>query len=558
MNLTQSQSCRKQSITAFALIAVIMWTSACETARNTNTGLSEHRDAANTANTASMNGNMNSNMMATGAVAQRSSMSANTSEYAPEQNAGGENYERVAENSFLETKRAPLSTFSIDVDTASYSNMRRFIGEGTKPPADAVRIEEFINYFSYDYPQPVGDAPFSVTTETAACPWNPRHRLVHIGLQGRRIQNENLPPANLVFLVDVSGSMQDAAKLPLVQRALKILVEQMTARDRISIVVYAGASGLALPSTSGERKRDIINAIDNLEAGGSTNGGAGIELAYRIASQNFIQGGTNRVILATDGDFNVGVTSENELVRLIEEKRKGGVFLSVLGFGTGNLNDATMEKLADKGNGNYAYVDSFEEARKVFGQEIGGTLVAIAKDVKIQVEFNPSAAAAYRLIGYENRLLADRDFNDDTKDAGEIGAGKTVTALYEVVPLGERVDGTDTTPLKYTQNTGSGGQRGGGELMTVQLRYKEPQGEQSKLLSIAVADRNLATEAASENFRFAASVAAFGMLLKHSRHKGAANYNNVRLLAQNSTGADLHGQRAEFVRLVGEASQLKR
>lgn len=558
MNLTQSQSCRKQSITAFALIAVIMWTSACETARNTNTGLSEHRDAANTANTASMNGNMNSNMMATGAVAQRSSMSANTSEYAPEQNAGGENYERVAENSFLETKRAPLSTFSIDVDTASYSNMRRFIGEGTKPPADAVRIEEFINYFSYDYPQPVGDAPFSVTTETAACPWNPRHRLVHIGLQGRRIQNENLPPANLVFLVDVSGSMQDAAKLPLVQRALKILVEQMTARDRISIVVYAGASGLALPSTSGERKRDIINAIDNLEAGGSTNGGAGIELAYRIASQNFIQGGTNRVILATDGDFNVGVTSENELVRLIEEKRKGGVFLSVLGFGTGNLNDATMEKLADKGNGNYAYVDSFEEARKVFGQEIGGTLVAIAKDVKIQVEFNPSAAAAYRLIGYENRLLADRDFNDDTKDAGEIGAGKTVTALYEVVPLGERVDGTDTTPLKYTQNTGSGGQRGGGELMTVQLRYKEPQGEQSKLLSIAVADRNLATEAASENFRFAASVAAFGMLLKDSRHKGAANYNNVRLLAQNSTGADLHGQRAEFVRLVGEASQLKR
>ncbi|MCP9494047.1 MAG: VWA domain-containing protein [Pyrinomonadaceae bacterium MAG19_C2-C3] len=551
MNHTQPQSRRKQSIIAFALIAVIVLTGACDTARNNNTTTASQ----NAANMMSMNGNMNSNMNAM-TVGRLETFYEHQSGYEPEQNVRGENYERVAENPFLEAARTPLSTFSIDVDTASYSNTRRFIGEGTKPPPDAVRIEEFINYFTYDYPQPVGDAPFSVTTETAQCPWNPRHRLVHIGLQGRRIQNENLPPANLVFLLDVSGSMQDAAKLPLVQRALKILVEQMTARDRISIVVYAGASGLALPSTSGERKRDIINAIDNLEAGGSTNGGEGIELAYRIASQNFIQGGTNRVILATDGDFNVGVTSENELVRLIEEKRKGGVFLSVLGFGTGNLNDATMEKLADKGNGNYAYIDSFEEARKVFGQEIGGTLVAIAKDVKIQVEFNPSAAAAYRLIGYENRLLADRDFNDDTKDAGEIGAGKTVTALYEVVPYGERVDGTDTTPLKYQPNTGSGAMRGGGELMTVQLRYKEPEGEQSKLLSIGVADTNQATDTASENFRFAAAVAAFGMLLKDSRHKGAANLNNVRLLAQNSIGADLHGQRAEFVRLVGEASRL--
>lgn len=559
MNHTQPHTCRKQSISLFALIAVIVLTGACNTASNNTT--SNHTDqiaSSNAANTAMMNGNMNANMMtAAETAAPMSSMNTYMGGYEPEQQANGENYARVAENSFLETARTPLSTFSIDVDTASYSNMRRFIGEGTKPPADAVRIEEFINYFSYDYPQPAGSAPFSVTTETAACPWNPRHRLVHIGLQGRRISNENLPPANLVFLLDVSGSMQDAAKLPLVKRAMKILVEQLTARDRISIVVYAGATGLALPSTSGERKRDIITAIDNLEAGGSTNGGAGIELAYRIATQNFIQGGTNRVILATDGDFNVGVTSENELVRLIEEKRRGGVFLSVLGFGTGNLNDATMEKLADKGNGNYAYIDSFEEARKVFGQEIGGTLVTIAKDVKIQVEFNPATAAAYRLIGYENRLLADRDFNDDTKDAGEIGAGKTVTALYEVVPFGEPVDGTDTTPLKYQPQNGRRGS-GGGELMTVQLRYKEPEGEQSKLLSIAVADANQAADAASENFRFAASVAAFGMLLKDSRHKGAANFNNVRTLAQNSTGADLHGQRAEFVRLVGEASRLDR
>jgi len=467
-----------------------------------------------------------------------------------------EAYSHIDENPFLEAARAPLSTFSIDVDTASYSNTRRFLKDGQLPPKDAVRIEELVNYFSYDYPQPVGDAPFSVTAEISEAPWNTSHRLVHIGLQGKRIPTANMPPANLVFLIDVSGSMNEPNKLPLVQSSMKVLTEQLTSRDRVAMVVYAGSSGLVLPSTSGERKGEILAAIDRLEAGGSTNGGDGIQLAYKIAQENFIKGGVNRVILATDGDFNVGVTSEGDLVRLIEEKRQSGVFLSVLGFGTGNVKDSTMEKLADKGNGNYAYIDSNAEARKVLGEQIGGTLFTIAKDVKIQVEFNPKQVAAYRLIGYENRLLRDQDFNDDTKDAGEIGAGHTVTALYEVVPYGQKFENAGVDPLKYQQPVKPSEMANSNELMTVKLRYKEPTQDQSKLVSVSLADSKAKLDTASENFKFSSAVAAFGMLLRDSKYKADASYNKVLELARASTGADPQGYRSEFIQLVETARML--
>ena len=474
----------------------------------------------------------------------------------PEVPGAGERYAQIDENPFLEAARAPLSTFSIDVDTASYSNTRRFLSDGQLPPRDAVRIEELVNYFSYDYPQPAGGEPFSVKAEVADCPWNTQHRLVQIGLQGKKISTEEMPPANLVFLVDVSGSMNAPHKLPLVKSGLRTLAEQLSARDRVAVVVYAGSSGLALPSTSGDRKNDIINAIERLEAGGSTNGGAGIQLAYRVAEDNFIRGGTNRVILATDGDFNVGVTGDEELVRIIEDERQKGVALSVLGFGTGNLNDSMMEKLADKGNGNYAYIDSESEARKALGEQAAGTLLTIAKDVKIQVEFNPRLVAGYRLIGYENRMLAAKDFNDDRKDAGEIGAGHTVTALYEIVPAGQKIENPGVDELKYarpaeeTQGTGSG------ELMTVKLRYKEPGGDASKPLNVGVPDSRASYANASADFKFAAAVAEFGMLLRGSRYKGQASYNSAAELARVSIGADLQGRRAEFVKLVESARSL--
>ncbi|HEY0080574.1 MAG TPA: VWA domain-containing protein [Pyrinomonadaceae bacterium] len=475
-----------------------------------------------------------------------------------EEQSDTEAYSRIEENPFFEVARAPLSTFSIDVDTASYSNMRRFIREGRLPPKDAVRIEELINYFPYEYPQPAGSAPFSVTAEVAECPWNNAHRLVHIGLQGKRIELQNVPPANLVFLLDVSGSMNDPNKLPLLKSALAMLVEQLRPNDRVAIVVYAGSSGLVLPSTPGSRSTEILAALDNLQAGGSTNGGEGIRLAYRVAQENFIQGGTNRVILATDGDFNVGTTSEGELVGLIEEKRQSGVFLSVLGFGTGNLKDSTMEKLADKGNGHYAYIDSMAEARKVLGGELGGSIATIAKDVKIQVEFNPKQVAGYRLIGYENRLLHDRDFNDDTKDAGEIGAGHSVTALYEIVPAGQKVEGTNIDALKYQQQEplSPSNAADSREMMTVKLRYKEPSADESKLLSVGVADGGGALQNASDNFKFSSAVAGFGMLLRDSKHKGSASYERVLQLARASTGTDLHGYRSEFVQLVESAKRL--
>ncbi|MBC7796751.1 MAG: VWA domain-containing protein [Pyrinomonadaceae bacterium] len=473
--------------------------------------------------------------------------------FAPEEEKSkGERYAEIDENPFLESSRAPLSTFSIDVDTASYSNVRRFINDGQTPPRDAVRIEELINYFEYDYPQPVGDVPFSVTNEIAACPWNSKHKIVSIGLQGKKISLDNVPPSNLVFLLDVSGSMNAPDKLPLLKASLKTLINQLSAKDRIAIVTYAGNSGLALPSTTADRKADIINALDNLNAGGSTNGGQGIQLAYKVAQDNFIADGNNRVILATDGDFNLGLTSDNELVSLIENKRKSNVFLSVIGFGTGNTNDSMMEKLADKGNGNYAYIDTIDEARKALGSQVAGTLYTIAKDVKIQVEFNPAKVNGYRLIGYENRILAAKDFNDDKKDAGEIGAGISVTALYEIVPKGETIDNKGVDDLKYSQPK-SMGDANSRELLTVKLRYKEPKESESKLLSIGLTDTNKSFESASDNLRFASSVAEFGLLLRDSRYKGTASFNQVAQIANSSKGSDLKGYRADFVELVGKA-----
>jgi Ca-activated chloride channel family protein len=525
--------------------ALALLASSCAVKDNSNVGsVAPQPDIA----TRTQSANSNANSGSTGLYTMRDGEG--------EDGRAGERYAEIDENPFLEASRAPLSTFSIDVDTASYSNTRRFLTEGQLPPRDAVRIEELVNYFSYDYPQPEGSAPFSVKAEVAECPWNTQHRLVQIGLQGKKVSTENMPPANLVFLVDVSGSMGEPRKLPLVKSGLRTLVEQLSARDRVAVVTYAGASGLALPSTPGDRKDEIFNAVNRMESGGSTNGGAGIKLAYQVAEQNFIRGGTNRVILATDGDFNVGVTGDEELVSLIEEKREKGVSLSVLGFGTGNLNDSMMEKLADKGNGNYAYIDSESEARKALGEQAAGTLLTIAKDVKIQVEFNPRLVAGYRLIGYENRLLAAKDFNDDRKDAGEIGAGHTVTALYEIVPAGQKLENPGVDELKYAQPTDAPQGTGAGELMTVKLRYKEPDGVESKPLNVGVLDSRAAYANASADFKFAASVAEFGMLLRGSRYKGQASYDAAAQLARASLGADLQGHRSEFVRLVESARTL--
>ena len=444
-----------------------------------------------------------------------------------------ETYSPIDENAFHNASKEPLSTFSADVDTASYSNVRRFLTAGERPPREAVRIEELVNYFPYDYPAPVGDLPFSLTAEVGPCAWNAAHRMLMIGLRGRPIADAALPPRNLTFLIDVSGSMDEPNKLPLVKAALSLLVEQLDENDRIAIVVYAGNAGLVLPSTHGHKKDLIRGALASLEAGGSTNGGEGIQLAYRIAQQNFIPGGINRVILATDGDFNVGTTSEAELTQLIEAKRKSGVFLTVLGFGMGNLKDATMEKLADHGNGNYAYIDTLAEARKVLVQQAGATLVTIAKDVKLQVEFNPLLVSSYRLVGYEKRRLRNEDFNDDRKDAGEIGAGHTVTALYEISPTGA----------------------GWGDIAKLRIRYKEPQGEASGLVACAIPDPQHRTLGEmSDNFRFAAAVAEYGLLLLDSPHKGGSNWKHVAGLARSVRSADRFGYRAEFLRLVDLAS----
>ena len=463
-----------------------------------------------------------------------------------------EAYDRISENQWHEVSHRPLSTFSADVDTASYSNVRRFLNNGEAPPKDAVRIEELINYFQYDYSEPRNGKPIAVTTALGECPWNPRHRLALIGLQARKIDASSIPPRNLVFLIDVSGSMMDANKLPLVKASLAMLAPNLTARDRIAIVVYAGNTGLVLPSTSGSDTTTILDALRRLEAGGSTNGGAGLALAYHVAHDNFIEGGVNRVVLATDGDFNVGVTDQGSLVRMIEEQRGSGIALSVLGYGMGNLKDATMVKLADSGNGNYAYIDSLSEANKVLVEQAGGTLVTVAKDVKLQIEFNPRAVAAYRLIGYEKRILQDEDFNDDSKDAGDMGAGHSVTALYEWIPAGGAIDIPSVDRLKYQRVSPVG--TAAAEAMTVKIRYKEPNGRKSELIEVPVENRM----AGSNALGFASAVAEFGMVLRDSEHKGSASLSNAVERARAFKGDDPFGHRAEFVRLAGAAEGVSR
>jgi len=519
-----------------------------------------------------------------------------------------ESYADISENGYRDPLREPYSTFSIDVDNASYSNVRRFINLGQEVPADAVRIEEMINYFRYDYPKPSGEHPFSVYTEAGICPWNSNHYLLHVGLRGKDIDRSELPPSNLVFLLDVSGSMDYPNKLPLLKSAFGMLVNELREQDRVAIVVYAGAAGVVLESTPGNRKETIMQALDNLQAGGSTAGGAGLMLAYKIAEKNFVKGGNNRIILATDGDFNVGVSDNKSMEQLVEEKRGLGIYMTVLGFGMGNIKDDKMEIIADKGNGNYAYIDNIQEARRVLVQEFGGTLFTIAKDVKFQIEFNPAYVKAYRLVGYENRLLADKDFNDDTKDAGEMGTGHTVTALYEIIPAGSDETGLPTVdPLRYQGSRGSdlSGEIGRGnlsvengrddlsveiargegsgttgrvypdtpvagtsrssrderartndvprELCNIKLRYKDPDALTSKLFSKTVGTDIKKAGETTDRFRFSAAVAAFGMILRDSKYRGTATNADVISLASGARGADTDGYRAEFIRLVQSA-----
>jgi Ca-activated chloride channel homolog len=466
-----------------------------------------------------------------------------------------EEYDAIIENPFLNAVENPLSTFSIDVDAGSYSNVRRFLQNGQLPPAGAVRIEELINYFHYEYPQPSNDDPFSINTEVGTCVWNPQHQLVMIGLQGRKIPTEHLPASNLVFLIDVSGSMMEPEKLPLVQKSLKMLVDQLREQDHVSLVVYAGNAGLVLPSTPGSEKTKIKNAIDALEAGGSTAGGAGIQLAYKVASQNFIKNGNNRIILCTDGDFNVGPSSDSELFDIIDREKKTGVFLTVLGYGMGNYKDAKMEKLADKGNGNHAYIDNEMEAKKVLVNEFGGTLFTIAKDVKLQIEFNPAKVQSYRLIGYENRMLSKEDFNNDNKDAGELGSGHTVTAVYEIIPVGVKDEFSQLVdPLKY-QKEKIHLENATNELMTIKFRYKKPDGDISKLIVHPVVGDQFMV-GGSNNLQFVSAVAEFGMLLRNSSFKQQASFDQAYELARRSLGEDKEGYRKEFLQLLQQAGKL--
>lgn len=481
------------------------------------------------------------------------SMSYAPAYYDPGQYHNTEEYSTIHENGFKKVLDNALSTFSIDVDAASYSNMRRFINNGQLPPKDAVRIEEMINYFNYEYENPTGKDPFSINTELARAPWNENHLIAQIGLQGKKIELENLPASNIVFLLDVSGSMSAPNKLPLLKSAFKLLVNELRPQDKVSIVVYAGAAGVVMEPTDGNDKKKIMEALDQLQAGGSTAGGAGIKLAYKLVKEQYIEGGNNRVVLATDGDFNVGASSNAEMERLIEEKRNEGVFLTVLGFGMGNYKDSKMETLADKGNGNYAYIDNMKEAKKVLVNEFGGTMFTIAKDVKIQVEFNPTVVQAYRLIGYENRLLNDEDFNDDKKDAGELGSGHTVTALYEIIPVGVESEFVkDIDPLKYQSND----QKvisSTDELLTVKFRYKEPDGSTSKLITKVVENE---IRKSSNNLDWSMAVAGFGMLLRDSEYKGDLAYEAILSLAKSSKGEDEFGYRAEFIELVDLAKSM--
>lgn len=463
---------------------------------------------------------------------------------------GGEEYDYRKENRFFSVEHDPLSTFSLDVDGASYSNMRRMVNRGEKPVKESVRVEEFINYFSYDYQKPKGSDPVAITTEVGACPWNTAHRLVRIGVKAKEIASDNLPASNFVFLIDVSGSMY--GRLDLVKSSMKLLVNNLRDRDRVAIVVYAGAAGEVLPSTPGSDKQKIREALDKLTAGGSTAGGAGIKLAYNVARNNFIPNGNNRIILCTDGDFNVGVSSAEGLESLIETERKSGVFLTILGYGMGNYKDKKMQVLAEKGNGNHAYIDNMQEANKVLVNEFGSTMYTVAKDVKLQVEFNPAQVKSYRLIGYESRLLNHEDFNDDTKDAGEIGAGHSVTALYEIVPAGIKGNYPGSVdPLKYQPGKSlppKSDSYSSAELMTVKLRYKAPDGDTSKKIETVAMDDNRKQNSA--DFNFAAAVAMYGQLVRDSDFKGDATYDRVISLARQGLGSDEHGYRREFIRLA--------
>ena len=469
-----------------------------------------------------------------------------------------EEYSEFAANRFLPALDEPLSTFSIDVDNAAYSNVRRFINQGFLPPVDAIRTEEFLNYFTYDYPAPQRKAPISVITEVSNAPWDMRHKLIHIGIKAKEVSTDNLPVSNFVFLIDVSGSMNDANKLPLLKSSLKLLVKQLRPQDRVAIVTYANHTKEVLSSTPGGDKAKILDAIDGLYASGGTAGGDGIQRAYRVAESNFVKGGNNRIILATDGDFNIGISSPQELEKMIEMKRATGIYLTVLGFGMGNYKDNRMQVLAEKGNGNHAYIDNLTEAKKVLVNEFGGTLFTVAKDVKIQVEFNPAKVQAYRLIGYESRLLEAKDFNDDTKDAGEMGAGHSVTALYEIIPVGVKSNfAPNIDPLKY-QKTEKKILTDSPELLTVKLRYKQPDSHKSSKMEVTVIDSNTPLKKSSENFRFSAAVAGFGMLLQNSDyHRNDFTFDDVINLAKQATNYDPEGYRKEFIRLVESAALLK-
>ncbi len=461
-----------------------------------------------------------------------------------------EDYGVFVENEFESPKQSPLSTFSIDVDNASYTNIRRFINNGQQVPKDAVRVEEMMNFFKYQYPQPKGEHPFSITTNYSDCPWNPKNKLVRIGLQGKNIPTENLPNSNFVFLIDVSGSMSDENKLPLLKQSMKILVNELRPEDKVSIVVYAGAAGLVLPPTAGNKKETIINALDQLQAGGSTAGGEGINLAYKIAMENFIKNGNNRVILATDGDFNVGASSDNDMERLIEEKRKSGVFLTCLGYGMGNYKDSKMETLANKGNGNYAYIDNIQEANRFLSKEFKGSMFAIAKDVKIQIEFNPKHVQSYRLIGYENRKLRAEDFTNDAIDAGELGSGHTVTALYEIIPTGVKSDFfKEPTDLKYSQPKSSENSYND-ELATIKFRYKKPDGDKSIEMVEVIDNKPQTFEAASGDFKFTTAVAWLGLKLRDSKLIENKSSDDIKNLAKQGLQNDSDGYRAEFIRLI--------
>lgn len=461
-----------------------------------------------------------------------------------------EDYDSFIENPFEAPKNAPLSTFSIDVDNASYTNVRRFINNGQAVPKDAVRVEEMVNFFKYRYPQPKDAHPFSINTEYSASPWNNNHKLLRIGLQGKQLPTADLPASNLVFLIDVSGSMHAGNKLPLLVQSLKILVRELRAEDQVAIVVYAGAAGLVLPTTPGNEKQKIVDALQALTAGGSTAGGAGIQLAYQVAQEHFIKNGNNRVILATDGDFNVGANSNSDMEKLIEEKRKSGVFLTCLGYGMGNYKDSKMETLADKGNGNYAYIDNIQEANRFLGKEFKGSMYAIAKDVKIQIEFNPKQVAAYRLIGYENRKLRPEDFTNDKIDAGELGSGHTVTALYEIIPVGVKSEFLESTPaLKYSKTEATGTVYND-ELATVKFRYKKPDGDKSTEMVEVIGNKAESLSNASQDFKFCAAVAWFGLKLRESKLVANQSSEDIKKLAQSGLTNDADGYKAEFIRLV--------